>query len=181
MTLIVGQLCRLRPIRRSDAMISIGWRNNPEIRNAVMGYRFPVTETMEDRWYDQVLAEQSGRRATFAIEENIDGVFIGFVHLTEIDWPSRAAQFGIVIGDTSRQCRGIGSEASRLALRYAFNTLNLDRLELRVSEPNTRARHIYQKLGFREEGRLRRAAFIDGVAIDVMVMGILREEFADER
>jgi diamine N-acetyltransferase len=142
MTFIVGQLCRLRPVRRSDALISIGWRNNPDIRNAVMGYRFPVTESMEDRWYDQILTEQSGRRATFAIEENTDGVFIGFVHLTEIDWPSRAAQFGIVIGDTSRQCRGIGSEASRLALGYAFATLNLYRLELRVSEPNTRAPYI---------------------------------------
>jgi hypothetical protein len=65
MTLIAGQLCRLRPVRRSDAAVSIGWRNNPEIRNAVMGYCFPVTETMEDQWYDRILADQSGRRATF--------------------------------------------------------------------------------------------------------------------
>jgi RimJ/RimL family protein N-acetyltransferase len=162
-------------------MVSIGWRNNPEIRNAVMGYRFPITETMEDRWYDQILSDQSGRRASFAIEENIDSVFVGFVHLTEIDWPCRAAQFGIVIGDTSYQCRGIGSEATRLALRYAFDTLNLDRVELRVSQPNARARHVYRKLGFREEGCLRRAAFIDGATIDVVVMGILREEFRDDR
>lgn len=142
-----------------------------------MGYRFPVTEAMEDRWYDQILADQSGRRASFAIEDSVDGVLVGFVHLTEIDWPSRTAQFGIVIGDRSRQCRGIGSEATALALRYAFDTLNLDRLELRVSEINARARHIYLKLGFHEEGRLRKAAYIDGAVIDVVIMGILREEF----
>lgn len=177
MTLIVGQLCRLRPIRRSDAAISLGWRNDPDIRNAVMGYRFPVTETMEDRWYDQILADQGGRRASFAIEVSGDGAFVGFVHLTEIDWPSRSAQFGVVIGDKSRQHRGVGSEATQLALRYAFDTLNLGRVELRVSEPNARARHVYRKLGFQEEGRLRKAAFIEGAAVDVIVMGILRDEF----
>lgn len=160
--------------------MSIGWKNDPAIRNAVMGYRFPVTETMEDRWYDQILADQNGRRATFAIEEKVDGVFVGFVHLTEIDWPSRTAQFGIVIGDGSHQSRGIGSEATRLALAYAFDILNLGRVELRVSEPNMRARHVYRKLGFCEEGRLRKAAFIDGAAIDVVIMGILREEFRQD-
>lgn len=177
MTVIVGEKCRLRPIRRGDSAISIAWRNDPTIRDGALGYRFPVTETMEEGWYDGILADQNGRRASFAIDELVDSKLVGFVHLMAIDWPCRAAQFGIVIGETSHQNRGIGSEATQLSLVYAFDTLNLDRIELRVVDDNLPAQHIYKKLGFAEEGRLRRAAYVNGVTIDIIVMAVLRNEF----
>jgi len=127
--------------------------------------------------YDRVLADQGGTRATFAIEDLADGALVGFVHLFDIDWPCRLAHFGIVIGETGRQGRGLGSEATALMVGYGFDTLNLDRIELRVVDGNAPARHIYAKLGFVDEGRLRRAAFIAGAPADVIVMGLLREEF----
>jgi len=177
MTVLSGRTCRLRPLGRSDLVHSVKWRNDPAVRDAVIGYRFPVTDKMEEGWYDRVLADQGGRRATFAIEDCADNALVGFVHLTGIDWPCRSAHFGIVIGETDRQGRGIGGEATALALRYGFDTLNLTRIELRVLDDNVRARRIYAKLGFVEEGRLRRAAFVNGAATDVIVMGLLREEF----
>ena len=177
MTVIVGQKCRLRPIRRTDLARSIEWRNNPAIRDAVLGYRFPVTEKMEEGWYDRILGEQGQRRASFAIEDLTDDALIGFVHLSDIDWPCRSAHFGIVVGEVDRHDRGIGSEATELALAYGFETLNLERIELRVVASNVRANHIYRRVGFVEEGNLRRAAFLDGATADVLVMGLLREEF----
>lgn len=177
MTIIGSTKCRLRPLNRSDLVHSVRWRNDPAVRDAVIGYRFPVTEKMEEGWYDRVLADQGGRRASFAIEDIADGALVGFVHLTDIDWPCRSAHFGIVIGETARQNRGIGGDATELAILYGFETLNLDRIELRVLDSNERARHIYKKLGFVEEGRLRRAGFVAGVPADVIVMGLLRSEF----
>jgi RimJ/RimL family protein N-acetyltransferase len=177
MTFIVGQKCRLRPLRRSDSQASIVWRNDPAVRDAVMGYRFPVTEVMEQNWYDRVLSDSSGKRASFAIEELEGDTLAGFVHLTGIDWSCRSAQFGIVIGEPGRQNQGIGTEATKLALVYAFDTLNLARVELRVVDDNARARQVYAKFGFVEEGRLRRAAYANGRTADVIVMGLLREEF----
>jgi RimJ/RimL family protein N-acetyltransferase len=82
-----------------------------------------------------------------------------------------------VIGDETRRGRGIGTEATKLALAYAFETLNLERIELRVIDTNTQARDLYRRLGFVEEGRLRRAAFDEGAAVDVIVMGLLRGEY----
>lgn len=178
MTIIVGKKCQLRPIRRSDITRSVMWRNDAATRDAVLGYRFPVTEKMEEDWYDRLLADQAGRRATFAVEDTSDGAHVGFVHLSEIDWPCRSAHFGIVVGDTTRRNRGIGAEATELALVYAFETLNLERIELRVVDDNARARHLYQRLGFKEEGRLRRAAFANGQSLDVIIMGLLRAEFS---
>lgn len=177
MTVMVGEKCILRPIRRGDAATSIAWRNDPAIRDMALGYRFPVTEAMEEGWYDRILGDQNGQRASFAIDELVGSRLVGFVHLMSIDWPCRSAQFGIVIGEVSHQNRGIGSEATELALIYAFNTLNLARIELRVVADNIRAQRIYKKLGFAEEGRLRRAAYVNGSTIDVVLMAMLREEF----
>lgn len=176
MTVLFGAKCRLRPIRRSDAAVSIGWRNDAAIRDAALGYPFPVTDEMERGWYDQALADQGGRRASFAIEVADLETPVGFTHIYEINWPNRAAGFGIVVGDPQVHGRGIGTQATQLTVRYAFDTLNLDRIELKVSAPNAAARHIYTKLGFVEEGVLRRAAYVSGKAIDVVVMGLLRGE-----
>jgi len=177
MPTLIGRKCRLRPLQKSDLVRSIEWRRDPATRAAVLGYRFPVTEAMEERWYEQVLADQGGRRATFALEDCSDDAHVGFVHLNDIDWPCRSAHFGIVIGDETRRGRGIGTEATKLALAYAFETLNLERIELRVIDTNTQARDLYRRLGFVEEGRLRRAAFDEGAAVDVIVMGLLRGEY----
>ena len=177
MTVITGRKCRLRPLSRNDLAHSLKWRNDPAVRDAVLGYRFPVTEKMEEAWYDRVLADQGGKRATFAIEDLADNALVGFVHLFDIDWPCRLAHFGIVIGETDRQDRGIGGEATTLMMAYGFEALNLERIELRVVDSNVRARRIYARLGFVDEGRLRRAALVAGALADVIVMGLLREEF----
>ncbi len=175
-TVVLGHACRLRPLGRDDMAHSLRWRNDPAIRDAILGYRFPVTEMMEKCWYDIALADQGGKRVSSAIEDLTDGALVGFVHLFDIDWPCRSAHFGIVIGEGGRQGLGIGTEATALMLNYGFDTLNLERIELRVLVDNIRARRIYTKLGFVEEGRLRRAAYVAGVAVDVLVMGLLRQE-----
>ena len=62
-------------------------------------------------------------------------------------------------------------------MAYGVEALNLKRIELRVVDSNVRARRIYARLGFVDEGRLRRAALVAGAPADVIVMGLLREEF----
>ena len=71
---------------------SLAWRNDPATRDAVLGYRFPVTEKMEEGWYDRILADQGGKRVSLAIEDLADSAHVGFVHLSDIDWPCRSAQ-----------------------------------------------------------------------------------------
>ena len=62
-------------------------------------------------------------------------------------------------------------------LKYAFEHLNLHKVFLRVYEYNERAIHVYEKCGFRMEGRLRKQRFKWGKYHDVLIMGILDEEY----
>jgi RimJ/RimL family protein N-acetyltransferase len=169
-------LCQLRPVSRSDLETSLAWRNDPELRDMVMGYRFPVTEPMEAAWYDRVLADHGISRASFAIEDGADGAFAGFVHLNDIDWHSRSADIGVVIGAKDRQNKGLGRQAVQMAVEYAFDTLNLQRLTARFLATNESSARLFASLGFESEGRLRRAGYVNGVFIDVIIAGLLRQE-----
>lgn len=101
---------------------------------------------------------------------------IGFVGLFPI-WAHQNAWVGIGLGEREYWGKGYGTDAMRLALRYAFTELNLYRVTLNVFEYNPRAIRSYEKAGFCHEGRQRQFLNRNGKRWDVLEMGILREEW----
>lgn len=172
--MLAGRLVRLRPLRAADRAISVRWRNDPDIRDNVLGFRFPVTEEMEADWVEGVLKDQSRSRLVLAIEDQADGALVGFVYLNGIDWFARNAEFGMLIGDKSRHGKGLARETLALTVAYAFETLNLNKVYLRVAAFNERALRLYRTFGFVEEGVQRQQAFIRGRYHDVVLMGLIR-------
>jgi RimJ/RimL family protein N-acetyltransferase len=170
---IEGRKARLRPLAASDVEQSLVWRNDPVVRNAQLGWPFPVTYPMEEKWYAEALSGQRRDRVTFAVE-TLDGKLAGFVHLAQINWISRIANFGITIGVKDLEGRGIGTEATALIVGYGFDTLNLERIWLEVPAFNKRAIRLYERVGFGREGTLRAHAFVEGRRHDVLIMGMLR-------
>jgi diamine N-acetyltransferase len=172
--LLAGRLTMLRPLRPSDRAVSVRWRNDPEIRDNILGYRFPITETMEADWVAGVLNDQSRTRVVLAIEDKSDGALAGFVYLNNLDWFARNAEFGILIGERDRQRKGLAREALELVAGYAFETLNLHKIYLRVVTSNKPALRLYRTFGFAQEGIQRQQAFVRGRYHDVVLMGLFR-------
>jgi RimJ/RimL family protein N-acetyltransferase len=172
--MLAGNVTVLRPVRAADRVVSVRWRNDPDIRDNILGYRFPITEAMEAEWLDAVLKDQSRSRVVLAIEDKSDGTLVGFVYLNNIDWFSRNAEFGILIGERNRHGKGLAKEALCLVAGYAFETLNLHKLYLRVVAFNKRALALYRAFGFVEEGVQREQAFLRGRYHDVVLMGLIR-------
>jgi GNAT superfamily N-acetyltransferase len=79
------------------------------------------------------------------------------------------------------QGHGYGSEAINWVLDWAFRQAGLHRVELSVLGWNNRAKKLYEKLGFREEGRRRECFFKDDEWWDELHMGILKKEWAQLR
>ena len=71
--MLAGDLVVLRPLRAADRATSVRWRNDPDIRDNILGYRFPITEEMEAQWVDAVLEDRSRTRLVLAIEDKADG------------------------------------------------------------------------------------------------------------
>lgn len=82
-----------------------------------------------------------------------------------------------MIGDKENRGKGLGSFAVKEMLNHAFNNLNLQRVELSVLEYNKVAIHLYEKSGFKYEGRKRRARYKNGRFEDLLMYAILKDEF----
>lgn len=171
--MIRGKKTRLRAVEREDIPLFLRWFNDPEVRQYLSMY-MPLSVDEEERWFERQLERQDAR--VFAIE-TVEGVHIGNIGLHDLDWKNRNAQLGVVIGEKAYWGLGYGSDAIRTLLRFAFDEMNLHRVHLRVFDFNERAIRCYRRCGFREEGCLRQGLYRGGAYHDVLLMGILREEF----
>ena len=170
---------RLRELARSDLETINRWRNDPGVVALLGGSFRHVCMTVDERWYESYLANRA-TNVRLAIEVT-DGKMVGAVYLVGIDWLNRSAEFAIWIGDAASQGKRIGEAATRLMLAHGFDDLNLERIHLTVLRHNERAIRLYRKVGFVEEGVLRRAAFKGGQYRDLLAMSILRDEHAASR
>lgn len=102
---------------------------------------------------------------------------IGFVALFNIKWPSQHAEIAIGIGEPEYRGKGYGSDALRVLLNYAFNELNLYRVELDVMAYNAAAIQAYERVGFVREGVKRALVQRNGQRHDVACYAILRPEW----
>ena len=110
-----------------------------------------------------------------------DGRYIGHVRLHGIDRKELNAHLAIGIFDRRFWSHGYGSEAIDLILGYAFETLRLHRVDLRVLEFNMRAIRAYEKCGFVHEGVERESCHLNGRWYSDVIMGILEDEYRARR
>ena len=104
------------------------------------------------------------------------GEFLGLVRVDRIDSVNRNCAVGL---DLVPQHRGKGLSAKVYAwlLDYLFLQLNMHMVYLEVLESNERAIHVYERLGFRIDGRLRQRIFRNGTYEDSILMSLLRSEY----
>lgn len=166
----------IREITQDDLFTINRWRNDPDINKHLCApYRF-INKDVDDLWYNSYLNTRSSN-VRLSIIHKESNTLIGATYLTGIDWIARTAEFSIWIGDKSHQGNGAGKYASRMILKHAFHDLGLNRIYLTVLMENERARHLYKKIGFSEEGTLRQSVFKNGKFLNTILMSILASEF----
>lgn len=167
----------LRALEPGDAEITVAWRNDPEVRDRILSFRFPVSHVMEADFIKRAIAGEGMQQCVVGIIDLVDGALCGIAYLRDIDWISRNAAFGLMIGRRDRQRRGIGRRALRLMLQHGFDVLNLERIYLYVVEYNLPALRLYETSGFAYEGTFRKHIALGGQRFDLLAMGMLRDEF----
>lgn len=168
----------LREICRQDIPEINEWRNSRELFNSLGNVFRHINIETDESWYSSYL-QNRGNNVRCAICLSSTNEIIGVVYLLHIDYVSGSAEFAIMIGKMENQGKGIGHLATVQMLKHAFQDLNLHRVYLSVLAGNQRAINMYRKNGFKEEGTLRKAVYKNGEYHDVIVMGLLREEFEE--
>ena len=120
--------------------------------------------------------EQEGTGARLAIERAADGVFIGWCGLVKWNPDYRSATMGYCLDDAAWG-QGFATEAAGALLQWAFDTLDLNRVQAETDTRNTASSRVLEKLGFVREGTLREDCIVDGEVSDSWVYGLLRREW----
>lgn len=123
----------------------------------------------------QQLAEE-GSGARLAIDRGSDGTFLGWCALSRWNPTYRSAAIGYVLGEAAWG-RGYATEAGSALLTWAFDTLDLNRVQAELDTRNAASARVLEKLGFVLEGTLREDCVVDGVVSDSWVYGLLRREW----
>jgi RimJ/RimL family protein N-acetyltransferase len=162
----------LRPLTAGDSEKTIVWRNDPVTRSLVLGYRFPVTEAMEEAWFEKALADRNGTRILYAVDVRESGEFVGIVHLYDLDWISRTATLGVVIGDARARSKGYGREAVLGVVDIAKEYFNLRKISIDVIDHPDGALAFYEKLGFQAEGVFKSHHYLRSKYYDIVRMAL---------
>ena len=170
---LVGDRLILRAPRSSDVEDRLALGRDPEIVRMYGGD--PDSPALTREQAESWVARLMDHRCAWVIDH--EGRAVGGLRLDDIDTHDRRASLAIGIQDPVLLGQGLGPEAMRLAIGYAFGPLGLHRLGLRVLEYNTRAIRAYRKCGFVIEGREREAAEVGGQRYDDVIMGLLANEW----
>ena len=176
---VVGERVALGPLRRDLAPIYARWMNQLEVRRGLDHLGIETPETQE-KWVEENV-ERSARRQPegieFTIYDRSDGAPIGTVGLLSIVHAHGRAELGIFLGE--RRGQGLGTEATRLALDYAFNVVQLRNVMLEAIASNAAALRAYERAGFRRVGARRGAIVSRGQRTDIVIMDAVPEEFGE--
>jgi RimJ/RimL family protein N-acetyltransferase len=142
----------------------------------------PMSPAMVKKKYEKLEKdiEESKNMFYFAIRAREDDRLLGKAIISRIEWSNGNGWIELGIGSADDRRKGYGAQALQLLLRFAFAELNLYRVTARVQEYNEAAIALLKKFGFTEEARRRQALDRDGRRWDLLVFGLLKDEWANQ-
>jgi RimJ/RimL family protein N-acetyltransferase len=175
---ILGKYLKLRAIEHADLPLLHQWANDPVTQDGIGELHFPSSMDFHESWFQGLKSDRLNQR--FAVEVPEGGI-IGLSSIVNIDWRNRHAWHGLVIGDPSHRGKGYGVDAIMATMRYAFEELNLERLDGSMIEYNEPSLAIYcgKKLGWKHEGRKKNYFYRKGRFWDQIIVGITRNDYQE--
>ncbi|UPV74030.1 GNAT family N-acetyltransferase [Halorussus limi] len=178
-----GERVELRVTEREDVELVQRARSDPAIRTALT-QTAPQTREQVDEFYDEYVSVDNGD-ADFVVcvrsddesandDASEDPDPIGEVSLFRTEHDHGEISYWLL---PEARGEGYATEAVSLLLDYAFDTSGRHRVYARVVDFNGASRALVERLGFAEEGRLREHVFLEGAYRDVVLYGLLRDEW----
>lgn len=163
-----------------DPEIESKWTHNAEFMRL---YDFeparPMSAAIVKKQYEKLekKIEEDKNLYHFMIRAKADDRLIGKAMIYRIEWANGGCQIRLGIGSADDRRKGYGTQAAKMLLRFAFAELNLFRVTANVAEYNEGAMALMKKLGFTEEVRRRQSLEREARRWDLLVFGLLKDEW----
>jgi len=176
--MIRGRAINLRVIRESDLETLLDLENDLTRKGDYLPHRL-VAESAFRRQLEETgfLTEEVGRLLIVDGEDRIIGTAGYFRPAHYID----GYEVAYSVYEPVRRGRGIATEAAGLLIGWLFSTKKIARLQAAVLLDNSASRKVLERNGFRLEGVMRKATFIQGKSMDIELWSLLREEWEELR
>lgn len=172
-----GNLVTLRAVEAEDWVHFFEWGKDTYFARTTDTIAFPQSQEAAKKWTaDLALAEPKNDVYRWVIE-NQEGAFVGTLNTHTCDPRNGSFQYGLGIRREYWR-KGYATEAIQIVLRYFFDELRYQKVNVHIYDFNSGSIELHRRLGFQEEGRLRRMGYTQGQHYDWLLLGMTREEFA---
>jgi RimJ/RimL family protein N-acetyltransferase len=173
-----GQKVRLRAVEPGDWAVFHKWDRDTEAARLSYLIPFPRSSEGSKKWAAELAStEPKDDNFRFAIE-TLAGELVGTINTHSCDPRNGTFGYGIAVKSENRR-QGYASEAIKLVLTYYFFELRYQKVTVHVYDFNEPSLKLHERLGFKQEGRLRHMGYTRGGYYDIFVFGLTREEFAE--
>jgi RimJ/RimL family protein N-acetyltransferase len=174
---LTGKLCSLRGLDKNDASENyLSWLQNPIVADLTYANQFPPTTTGLASWIEGF--QSSNNSAGLAVIAKDTGEHVGNATVNSINWVTRYADLGLMIGDPKYIDRTFIEDVWTSVINYAFGNLGLRRLFAGILTPATEYIEAANALGFTKEGVWRQHSIVDGKYVDEELFGLLVDEWS---
>jgi UDP-4-amino-4,6-dideoxy-N-acetyl-beta-L-altrosamine N-acetyltransferase len=164
----------LRQMNEADLEKVLSWRNSDRVRLNMLSTHV-ITNEEHRSWFFN-LDHNTCRYLVFEYRQRP----VGLVYFTEIDRNNDRCKWGFYLGETDVPS-GTGLLMGCLSMEYVFSVLNIRKLCSQVLSNNETSIKYHHKLGFKEEGRLLKHVFHNGIYVDVLMLALFRNEWEGVR
>jgi UDP-4-amino-4,6-dideoxy-N-acetyl-beta-L-altrosamine N-acetyltransferase len=162
-------LYKLRPVCKNDSELVREWRNRLEVRSFMFSHS-EISKSDHYTWFRSMLLDDTRQWHVL----NIKGQECAIIYFTDIVLNS-SCSWGFYSGMNAPL--GVGLVIEVAALTHAFDSLGVNRLHCEVLSGNQQVINLHKKTGFVQEGRLRQAHLSLRGLEDVIIFGMLKEEW----
>ncbi|MDD2533740.1 MAG: GNAT family protein [Eubacteriales bacterium] len=145
---------------------------------SVLRYYLPTTvRPMNEPQLRLMLQEWDDGDTNYVFALRHENKICGLVNLDGLDLANGHAEIGVAITNQLLRGQGLAEEGLRLLIEFAFGELNLNRIWCRIIRGNEPSVKLFSKVGFTQEGVLRRHVRRSGEFRDMLIFGLLRDEY----
>lgn len=171
-----GDLVRLRAVELADWQHFFAWNEDTYFEQTTDSIHFPQSQEKLKKWVADVAVAEPKNDEYWWVIENHAGEFVGTLNTHTCNPRHGTFQYGLAIRREYWR-KGYATEAIQIILRYFFDELRYQKVNVHIYDFNQASVELHRNLGFQEEGRLRRMGFTRGEYFDWILMGLTREEF----
>lgn len=165
----------LRAIEEKDFELLFDMVNSPEIELQSGLGCYPLNSTEQREWMRNF---HNNDKCLRLVVELTNGKAVGLVTLSDIDFKNGTAFLHYkVTPKTEDRIKGDMYDAVYGLLRYAFMSMRLNCVEGSIRADNIMSLKLAKKLGFKEEGLMRKRIYSEGEYHDIIPISVLKDEF----